>query len=73
MVTQARKNELTVQNQQVCAEMYANAREGKQVTCILHGLLSKEQSAIYWQNGASAHFAKTAYRMGISELLWPSK
>lgn len=63
MVTKTRKNEITVQNQETCAQWYAWARE-----CYAAGNF---KDALYWQNSAAGHFPKLAYRMGIADLLWP--
>lgn len=49
-----RTAELTVQNQVVCAEWYANARNAK-----------TPAEARYWQDGAAYHFVKTSHRMNI--------
>jgi hypothetical protein len=63
--SKARTAELTRNNQRVCAEWYANARNGVRVHCLQRGWLSVEESAKYWQRSAEDHFIKTAHRMNL--------
>lgn len=66
--------EITVANQIVCAEYYANARN-----CAPRGgfiermdtnpVGKNERRALYWQRGAENHFIKTTYRMGFLDAM----
>lgn len=60
-------DEITIQNQKVCAEYYAKARSGE----VKEGIHPDfPYDSAYWQRSAEHHFYKVAYMMGfIDELL----
>lgn len=59
--TRRSRAEIAAANQIVCADWYSYARQE-----LLQG---NEKAALYWQNGAAAHFVKTAHYMGILSAL----
>ena len=61
MKTRRTFDEITAQNQATCKVFYATARKEFQ-----DGNL---EDSLFWQNGAAAHFVKTAYRMFPNECI----
>ena len=58
------KDELTAHAQEVCAQMYAYAREAQDD--------KNFEEAVTWQNSAAAHMVKVQHRMGILKAIMES-